>query len=230
MLPLISRPRTDRIGAERPGLGRGPRVELPAGSWARWQWSDGGWNCDAYAHGRRSSVHESLAPAGGLFQYWRATGRPARVKQLRTAELFLQHRLFRSLATAQVIRRGGAYPHSPRGTGTMTSSKRCSCSPACGSPVPGGHPVRPRRPRTRQGRHHTVSEGYKNRSVRTAGRLHPSTEVRRAGHYASAVPEGRQTPGRGPIRRYGSFDPSAHVSFVTVCHSRPGRRGSRMSG
>ena len=34
-----------------------------AGSLIAWQWPDGGWNCDPAAAGRRSSFHESLAPA-----------------------------------------------------------------------------------------------------------------------------------------------------------------------
>jgi hypothetical protein len=90
----------------RLGLGRDPRAELLAESLVAWQWPDGGWNCDIRAHGRRSSFHESLARAWGLLEYWRATGETgARDAALRTAELFLQHRLFRSLATGQVIRR-----------------------------------------------------------------------------------------------------------------------------
>ena len=98
----------------RLGLGRDPRVELLAESLVRWQWPDGGWNCDPRATGRRSSFHESLAPAWGLFEYWRATGEPeARAAALRTAELFLQHRLFRSLATGAVIRREWLTLHYP---------------------------------------------------------------------------------------------------------------------
>jgi hypothetical protein len=54
-------------------------------------WPDGGWNCDARARGRRSSFHESLTPAWGLFEYWQATGdADARQAALRAAELFLQ--------------------------------------------------------------------------------------------------------------------------------------------
>lgn len=84
----------------RLGLGRDPRVQLLAESLVRWQWPDGGWNCDVRATGRRSSFHESLAPAWGLFEYWRATGEPAAGEAaLRAAGLFLQPRLFRSLGT-----------------------------------------------------------------------------------------------------------------------------------
>jgi hypothetical protein len=98
----------------RLGLGRDPRVASLAESLVRWQWPDGGWNCDVRASGRRSSFHESLAPAWGLFEYWRATGEPgAREAALRTAELLLQHRLFRSLRTGEVIRRDWLALHYP---------------------------------------------------------------------------------------------------------------------
>jgi hypothetical protein len=98
----------------RLGLGRDRRAELLAESLVRWQWPDGGWNCDIRATGRRSSFHESLAPAWGLFEYWQATGEPsARSAALRAAELFLGHRLFRSLGTGQVIRRDWLTLHYP---------------------------------------------------------------------------------------------------------------------
>ena len=80
----------------------------------RWQWPDGGWNCDLRGTGRRSSFHESLTPAWGLWEYWRATGEhEAREAALRAAGLFLGHRLFRSLATGQVIRRDWLTLHYP---------------------------------------------------------------------------------------------------------------------
>ena len=47
----------------RLGLAADPRVRSLAGSLIAWQWPDGGWNCDPAAAGRRSSFHESLAPA-----------------------------------------------------------------------------------------------------------------------------------------------------------------------
>jgi len=98
----------------RLGLGRDPRVGLLAESLVRWQWPDGGWNCDVRASGRRSSFHESLAPAWGLFEYWRATGESAaREAAFRAAEPFLEHRLFRSLRTGEVIRRDWLTLHYP---------------------------------------------------------------------------------------------------------------------
>jgi hypothetical protein len=98
----------------RLGLAHDPRVEMLAESLVRWQWPDGGWNCDPRATGRRSSFHESLAPAWGLFEYWQATGEPAaREAAACAAELFLQHRLFRSLGTGQVVRRDWLTLHYP---------------------------------------------------------------------------------------------------------------------
>jgi hypothetical protein len=90
----------------RLGMGHDPRAELLARSLADWQWPDGGWNCDLRASGRRSSFHESLPPAWGLHEYWLATGAAwAREAAARAAELFLSHRLFRSLQDGEVIDR-----------------------------------------------------------------------------------------------------------------------------
>ena len=98
----------------RLGLAADPRVRSLAGSLIAWQWPDGGWNCDPAATGRRSSFHESLTPAWGLHEYWQATGDPAAKEAAsRAAELFLEHRLFRSRATGQVIHRTWLAPHYP---------------------------------------------------------------------------------------------------------------------
>ena len=83
-----------------------PRVELLARSLVSWQWPDGGWNCDRRASGRRSSVHETLPPAWGLHEYWQATGAEwAEHAAGRAAELFLEHRVFQSLGSGEVIDR-----------------------------------------------------------------------------------------------------------------------------
>jgi hypothetical protein len=58
---------------------------------------DGGWNCDPRATGRRSSFHESLIPMHGLFEYG------ATHAASRTAELLLDHRLFRRTDTGEPI-------------------------------------------------------------------------------------------------------------------------------
>ena len=88
----------------RLGLAADPRVRSLAASLIAWQWPDGGWNCDPAATGRRSSFHESLAPAWGLHEYGQATGDPTATDAAsRAAGLFLDHRLFRSQATGQLI-------------------------------------------------------------------------------------------------------------------------------
>jgi hypothetical protein len=98
----------------RLGLADDPRAELLAHSLVDWQWPDGGWNCDLRASGRRSSFHESLPPAWGLHEYWLATGATwAQAAAARAAELFLSHRLFRSLSDGEVIDRRWLALHYP---------------------------------------------------------------------------------------------------------------------
>jgi hypothetical protein len=88
----------------RLGIADDERVDTLARDLVAWQWPDGGWNCDVRATGRRSSFHESLIPAWGLHEYWRTTGAGwARDAALRTAQLLLDHRVFRSLATGEPI-------------------------------------------------------------------------------------------------------------------------------
>jgi len=91
----------------RLGLAGDPRVELLARSLVEWQWPDGGWNCDRKTDAWRSSFNESLAPMWGLHEYAAAIGAPwAREASERAAELFLSHRLFRSLRGGDVIKPG----------------------------------------------------------------------------------------------------------------------------
>jgi hypothetical protein len=98
----------------RLGLPRDPRGTVAgrvAGALAMARWR---LELRPRATGRRSSFHESLAPAWGLFEYWQATREPdAHEAALRAAGLFLQHRLFRSLVTGQVIRRDWLTLHYP---------------------------------------------------------------------------------------------------------------------
>jgi hypothetical protein len=98
----------------RLGLAGDPRVRLLAESLVEWQWPDGGWNCDKKATGYRSSFNESLPPMWGLHEYWAATGEvAAREAAERTAELFLEHRLFRTLATGEPIHPSFVTLHYP---------------------------------------------------------------------------------------------------------------------
>ncbi len=98
----------------RLGLAGDPRIRLLAESLLEWQWPDGGWNCDPGASGRRSSFHESLPPMWGLREFWRVTGdEDARRSADRTAELFLEHRLFRRLSTGEPIHPSFTVLHYP---------------------------------------------------------------------------------------------------------------------
>ena len=88
----------------RLGMAGDPRVARLAQDLVEWQWPDGGWNCDPRASGRRSSFHESLIPAYGLHEYARATGdEDARRAAGRTAELLLDHHLFRRKDSGEPI-------------------------------------------------------------------------------------------------------------------------------
>jgi hypothetical protein len=98
----------------RLGMADDPRVELLARSLVEWQWPDGGWNCDQKASGRRSSFHETFVPAWGLHEYAVATDAGwASEAADRAAELFLQHRVFRSLRTGEPINKQWLDFHYP---------------------------------------------------------------------------------------------------------------------
>jgi hypothetical protein len=98
----------------RLGLTRDPRAAQLADWLVEWQWPDGGWNCDRSATGRRSSFHESLSTMWGLHEYGQATDDAAAIDAAhRAAELFLEHRLFRSLRTGEVINRRWLQPCYP---------------------------------------------------------------------------------------------------------------------
>jgi hypothetical protein len=90
----------------RLGMAADPRVQELAAAIISWQWPDGGWNCDRSASGYRSSFHETLATSWGLHEYADAAhDDEARAAAGRAAELFLQHRVFRSLRTGEAISR-----------------------------------------------------------------------------------------------------------------------------
>jgi hypothetical protein len=98
----------------RLGMADDPRVELLARSLVEWQWPDGGWNCDQKASGRRSSFHETFVPAWGLHEYAVATDADwAGMAAERAAELFLEHRVFRSLRTGKPINKQWLDFHYP---------------------------------------------------------------------------------------------------------------------
>src|SRR5438034_334746 len=52
------------------GIAQDPRVRRLAESLIKWQWPDGGWNCDRREEASHSSFNESLSTLWGLFEYY----------------------------------------------------------------------------------------------------------------------------------------------------------------
>lgn len=70
----------------------------------KWQWPDGGWNCDVNPEAHHSSFMESLIPLRGLALHARKTGSRESLKAAeRAAEVFLKRRLFKRQADGTVI-------------------------------------------------------------------------------------------------------------------------------
>jgi hypothetical protein len=70
----------------------------------RWQWPDGGWNCDRNPTADTSSFMESLIPLRGLALYVQRTGDPVVARAVeRATEVFLSRRLFRRRSDGSVI-------------------------------------------------------------------------------------------------------------------------------
>ena len=98
----------------RLGLAEDPRVVKLAESLVEWQWPDGGWNCDRRPEADHSSVNESLSTLWGLVEYQKATGDREYLKSIeRVSEFFLQHHLFRSDHTGEIIHPSMAELHYP---------------------------------------------------------------------------------------------------------------------
>src|SRR5712692_6604392 len=96
------------------GLAEDPRVVKLAESLVEWQWPDGGWNCDRRPEADHSSVNESLSTLWGLVEYQRATGDRGILKPIEKAsEFFLQHHLFRSDHTGEIIHPSMVKLHYP---------------------------------------------------------------------------------------------------------------------
>ena len=80
----------------------------------RWQWPDGGWNCDRRAEATHSSFWESLIPLRGLAEYAAATGdEQATRAAFRAAELFLQHDLYRRSTSGETMNEQFVRLHYP---------------------------------------------------------------------------------------------------------------------
>ncbi|MFZ0543817.1 MAG: hypothetical protein WAM60_00165 [Candidatus Promineifilaceae bacterium] len=85
------------------GLADGRTDELAA-NLVKWQWPDGGWNCDKNPDACHSSFMESLIPLRGLALHARLTGnRQSQAAAKRAAEIFLKRRLFQRQSDGSII-------------------------------------------------------------------------------------------------------------------------------
>ncbi len=70
----------------------------------RWQWPDGGWNCDKRPAAINSSFSETLIPLRGLALHAKLTGDArSRDAAAHAAEVFLQRRLFKRRRDGQIL-------------------------------------------------------------------------------------------------------------------------------
>ncbi|OGO13465.1 MAG: hypothetical protein A2029_00950 [Chloroflexi bacterium RBG_19FT_COMBO_47_9] len=70
----------------------------------KWQWEDGGWNCDKRLEAAICSFNETLIPLRGMAWYAKTTGdQHAKLTVNRAAEVFLKRQLFRRLRDGQII-------------------------------------------------------------------------------------------------------------------------------
>ena len=91
------------------------RADQLAANLIRWQWPDGGWNCDRKTAARTSSFHETLLPLRGLVWHAKQTRSTASQEAVeRSANFLLNRRLFRRLHDGSIIRDSFLslrYPH-----------------------------------------------------------------------------------------------------------------------
>jgi len=95
------------------GLADG-RTQQLARALQRWQWPDGGWNCDKDPRATNSSFMESLIPLRGLALHGRLMeDQPSQQAAERAAQVFLKRRLFRREHGGALIRKEFTLLHYP---------------------------------------------------------------------------------------------------------------------
>ena len=82
------------------------------------QMPDGGWNCEDYRGATHSSFHTTLSVLEGLLEYQKSMSKvrvDIEIARLRAHEFFLQHRLYKSHRTGEVVSaRMTRMPYPPR--------------------------------------------------------------------------------------------------------------------
>jgi hypothetical protein len=80
----------------------------------KWQWEDGGWNCDKRPEASKSSFNETLIPLRGLARYASQSGDPkARQAVEKAAEFFLKRHLFMRISDGKIIDHNFVVLHYP---------------------------------------------------------------------------------------------------------------------
>jgi hypothetical protein len=90
------------------------RADRLAANLLRWQWPDGGWNCDRKTSAHHSSFMESLIPMRALALHGRLRDcRASAAAAERAAEVFLKRRLFRRVTDGSVMNEDFVKLHYP---------------------------------------------------------------------------------------------------------------------
>lgn len=90
------------------------RTEELARCLVRWQWPDGGWNCDKNPKASKSSFWESLIPLRALALHARVTAKTeSRQAAKRASELFLKRRLYKRQRDGRVMQDDFVKLHYP---------------------------------------------------------------------------------------------------------------------
>ncbi len=80
------------------------RITRLVESLLKWQWPDGGWNCDKHPAAIHSSFHETWIPLLALKAYADASGSPRVYEAVeRASEVFLSHQLYKRKSDGAVM-------------------------------------------------------------------------------------------------------------------------------
>jgi len=95
-----------------------PYIDQVADHLLRRQMPDGGWNCEDYRGDTHSSFHTTMSVLEGLLEYQKSRGEvrvDVETARLRAHEFLLQHRLYKSHRTGEVVSaRMTRMPYPPR--------------------------------------------------------------------------------------------------------------------
>ncbi|MDD5701109.1 MAG: hypothetical protein PHU23_03575 [Dehalococcoidales bacterium] len=80
----------------------------------KWQWPDGGWNCDVRPSARKSSFWESLIPFRALALYAQISGDPAALASCRkAAQIFFLRKMYLRISDGQIMNSEFTQLHYP---------------------------------------------------------------------------------------------------------------------